>query len=462
MPMTPALDNVRRLEEWSRVSHGADPASAAAPIENVGILGAGMMGISIAAAHVEHRLPVVVSDINDTVLAGAAASIAADLPPAIRPEPQNFSGRSAKGDSPIFADTKIGTVPIGLIRTTPDPAEAARCDLVLETIVESLPAKLRLYAQLQGHVAPHAVVASNTSTILIQRLAENVADASRFCGMHFLHPVRHRRLVEIVRGPRTSDETIAAATGHVRRIGRMPIVVRDGPGFLVNRLLFPYLGEALELLREGVPADAIERAATEFGMAIGPLRLMDEIGLDIALQAGWVLAAAFPERIVSSPLLVSMVKAGRLGQKAGAGFYAYGKRSVKGDSPIFADTKIGTVPDRAIDEIIGRWIDSTGKQSSETIACRLVLPMLLEATRILEEGKVGDPRDIDLAVLFGLGFPADKGGLLWWADALGPQRILGMLSSPRPIEDRNRPTPMLETLAKTGGRFYPSLSRQLP
>jgi len=460
--MTPALDNVRRLEEWSRVSHGADPASAAAPIENVGILGAGMMGISIAAAHVEHRLPVVVSDINDTVLAGAAASIAADLPPAIRPEPQNFSGRSAKGDSPIFADTKIGTVPIGLIRTTPDPAEAARCDLVLEAIVESLPAKLRLYAQLQGHVAPHAVVASNTSTILIQRLAENVADASRFCGMHFLHPVRHRRLVEIVRGPRTSDETIAAATGHVRRIGRMPIVVRDGPGFLVNRLLFPYLGEALELLREGVPADAIERAATEFGMAIGPLRLMDEIGLDIALQAGWVLAAAFPERIVSSPLLVSMVKAGRLGQKAGAGFYAYGKRSVKGDSPIFADTKIGTVPDRAIDEIIGRWIDSTGKQSSETIACRLVLPMLLEATRILEEGKVGDPRDIDLAVLFGLGFPADKGGLLWWADALGPQRILGMLSSPRTIEDRNRPTPMLETLAKTDGRFYPSLSRQLP
>jgi 3-hydroxyacyl-CoA dehydrogenase/enoyl-CoA hydratase/3-hydroxybutyryl-CoA epimerase/3-hydroxyacyl-CoA dehydrogenase/enoyl-CoA hydratase/3-hydroxybutyryl-CoA epimerase/enoyl-CoA isomerase len=269
-------------------------------------------------------------------------------------------------------------------------------------------------------------------------------------------------VVEIVRGPRTSDETIAAATGHVRRIGRMPIVVRDGPGFLVNRLLFPYLGEALELLREGVPADAIERAATEFGMAIGPLRLMDEIGLDIALQAGWVLAAAFPERIVSSPLLVSMVKAGRLGQKAGAGFYAYGKRSVKGDSPIFADTKIGTVPDRAIDEIIGRWIDSTGKQSSETIACRLVLPMLLEATRILEEGKVGDPRDIDLAVLFGLGFPADKGGLLWWADALGPQRILGMLSSPRTIEDRNRPTPMLETLAKTDGRFYPSLSRQSP
>ncbi len=276
--MTPALENVRRLEEWSRGDHGGDSASAASPpIGNVGIIGAGMMGISIAAAHVEHQVPVVISDVNRAALAGAAASISADLPAAIRSEPQLVTA---------------------LVRTTSDAAEAARCDLVLETIIEALPAKLRLYSELQRHVTPHAIVASNTSTIPIQQLADSVADASRFCGMHFFHPVRRRRLVEIVRGPRSSEQTIAAAAAHVRRIGRMPIVVRDGPGFLVNRLLFPYLGEALELLREGVPADAIERAATEFGMAIGPLRLMDEIGLDTALQAGWVLAAAFPERIV--------------------------------------------------------------------------------------------------------------------------------------------------------------------
>ena len=423
--MTPALENVRRLEEWSRGEHGGNSALAASPpIRNVGILGAGIMGISIAAAHVEHRVPVVVSDVDRAALAGAAASIAADLPAAIRSQPQLASA---------------------LVRTTSDAAEAARCDLVLEAIVETLPAKLRLYSELQRHVAAHAIVASNTSTIPIQRLAGNVADASRFCGMHFLHPVRHRRLVEIVRGPRTSEETIAAATRHVRRIGRMPIVVRDGPGFLVNRLLFPYLGEALELLREGVSADAIERAAVEFGMAIGPLRLMDEIGLDTTLQAGWVLAAAFPERIVSSPLLVSMVKAGRLGQKAGAGFYAY-------DKPAHPAADDG--PDKNVDEIIARWIDSPAKPSNGPIAHRLILPMLLEATRVLEEGKVGDVRDVDLAVLFGLGFPADKGGLLWWADELGPRRILDMLSPLRAIAERNGPTPMLERLAKTNGRFY--------
>lgn len=423
--MTPALENVRRLEEWSRGDHGGDSASAASPpIGNVGIIGAGMMGISIAAAHIEHQVPVVISDVNRAALAGAAASISADLPAAIRSEPQLVTA---------------------LVRTTSDAAEAARCDLVLETIIEALPAKLRLYSELQRHVTPHAIVASNTSTIPIQQLAGSVADASRFCGMHFFHPVRRRRLVEIVRGPRSSEQTIAVAAAHVRRIGRMPIVVRDGPGFLVNRLLFPYLGEALELLREGVPADAIERAATEFGMAIGPLRLMDEIGLDTALQAGWVLAAAFPERIASSPLLVSMVKAGRLGKKAGAGFYLYGKPP----HPAAADG-----PDKSVAEIIARWIDAPAKPSAEPIAYRLVLAMLLEATRVLEEGKVGDVRDVDLAVLFGLGFPADKGGLLWWADALGPRRILDTFSPRRTIAERSGPTPMLERLARTNGRFY--------
>ena len=458
--MTLALDNVQRLVEWSRRDRRADFASAAPSIESVGIIGAGMMGTAIAAAHVEHRLPVVVSDADEAVLAGAVASIADELAAAIAS--RVVQGDGIQGDGPIVADTKIGRVAAGLIRAAADLAEAARCDLVLEAIVEALPAKRRLYAELQRHLASRSIVASNTSTIPIQRLAESVADVSRFCGMHFLHPVRHRLLVEIVRGPGTSDRTIAAAVAHVKRLGRMPIVVADGPGFLVNRLLFPYLGEALDLLREGVPAESIERAAAEFGMALGPLRLMDEIGLDTTLQAGWVLAAAFPERIVSSPLLVSMVKAGRLGQKAGAGFYAYGKCRAKGDRPVAADTEIGTVPDAALDAIIARWIDSPRKPPGESIACRLVLPMLLEATRILEEGKVSDPRDVDLAALFGLGFPADKGGLLWWADALGPQRILAMLASQPMTEDRNRPTPLLLAMAKCGGAFYRNLSWQLP
>jgi 3-hydroxyacyl-CoA dehydrogenase len=270
-------------------------------------------------------------------------------------------------------------------------------------------------------------------------------DPSRFCGMHFLHPVRERRLVEIVRGPQTSKTTIAAAREHVRRIGRMSIVVEDGPGFLVNRLLFPYLGEALELLRAGVPAGVIEDAAAEFGMAIGPLRLMDEIGLDTTLQAGWVLAAAFPERIISSPLLVTLVKAGHLGQKSGKGFFAY-------DDPSRLPSS-GNL-DAETERRLGRWIETSGKPPSAPIAHQLVLPMLLEATRMLEEGKIDDARHVDVAMLFGLGFPAEKGGLLWWADTLGPRRILDMLAALPAAQERHRPTPLLERMATTDGRFY--------
>ena len=293
-----ATENVRSLVEWSRRDRRMDCGSAVPPaIGNVGIVGAGMMGAAIAAAHLRHLLPVVLYDIDANVLDAAAVSIAAEM-------------RKAAGPSSPEPLSRF-------LRPTADLAEVAGCDLVLESIVETLPLKLRLLAQLQPCLSPHSIVASNTSTIPIDQLAGGLADASRFCGIHFCHPVRQRPLVEIVRGPQTSDLTIAAAVAHAERIGRIPIVVRDGPGFVVNRLLFPYLGEALELLREGASVEAIERAATDFGMAIGPLRLMDEIGLDTTLRAAWVLATAFPERIVSSPVLVSMVKAGRLGQKSG-------------------------------------------------------------------------------------------------------------------------------------------------
>jgi 3-hydroxyacyl-CoA dehydrogenase len=421
--MTRALDNVRRLVEWNRQEYGEGMASSVPlPFRSVGIVGAGMMGRAIAALHVEHRVPVVIGDANEAVLAGAAASIVGELP--------MRDGSHARDAS-------------GLIRATRDTREVAESDLVLESIVESLPVKQRLYAELQTFMSSRTILASNTSTIPIGRLAEGLADASRFCGMHFFHPVRHRPLVEIVRGPRTGNDTVAAAVAHARRIGKMPIVVNDGPGFVVNRLLFPHLGEALEMLREGVRAEAIERAAVEFGMAMGPLRLMDEIGLDTTLQAGWVLATAFPERIVASPLLVSMVKAGRLGQKTGAGFYSYAPPS----PPIIAE--------EAIEEMAARWRDDGPKSSDRSIASRLVLPMLLEATRILEENKVCDGRSIDLAALFGLGFPVDKGGLLCWADSLGAERILSTIRSDGTMGDRCRPTPMILSLAKTGGRFLP-------
>jgi 3-hydroxyacyl-CoA dehydrogenase/enoyl-CoA hydratase/3-hydroxybutyryl-CoA epimerase/3-hydroxyacyl-CoA dehydrogenase/enoyl-CoA hydratase/3-hydroxybutyryl-CoA epimerase/enoyl-CoA isomerase len=422
--MSPALDNVRRLVEWSRRDNAVD-GDAPLPIGRVGILGAGMMGTAIAAAHVQYQVPVVIHDVDPEALARAPAAVAAEL-----------------------RRTGIELPPSSLhrlVRTTADLAEVAPCDLVLEAIVEALPAKQRLYARLREHLGEHTIVASNTSTIPLERLAGGVSDVARFCGMHFLHPVRERPLVEVVRGKHTSGRTIATAVAHLRRIGRMPIVVEDGPGFVVNRLLFPYLGEALELLRIGTPAEAIERAAAEFGMALGPLRLMDEIGLDTTLRAGWVMAMAYPERIAPSPLLLAMVKAGRLGQKTGAGFYCYGTPD---------EAALSRVPDPAFAKTIAPWIEPSGQPPRERLDLRLVMPMLLEAARILEEGNVRDARAIDLAALFGLGFPADKGGLLWWANTFGLDRILAWLRSDCAAGIRCRPTPLLERLAAAGGGFY--------
>ena len=427
-PDTPnaAIEHVDWIADWNRRESSLSRGPAGPrKIGSVGVIGAGMMGTAIAAAHVRYRLPVLIHDADAEVLGRAKTSIAAELDEA---EGQFLCGSFGR-----------------FVRPTAALAEVARCDLVLESIVESVSVKLRLYRQLQRHLGEHTIVVSNTSTIPVQRLAGGLADASRFCGMHFCHPVRRRPLVEIVRGPQTSERTIAAAVAHVKRIARIPILVQDGPGFVVNRLLFPYLGEALELLREGTPIESIEEAAVKFGMAMGPLRLMDEIGLDTTLQAAWVLAAAFPERIVSSPLLVSMVKAGRLGRKTGAGFFSH-PRSTAGDAQSTVDPAVG--------ELLAPWISSSPRSAPETITWRLVLPMLLEATRILEEDKVRDVRDIDSAVLFGLGFPAKTEGLLRWADRLGAQRVVTLLQSLGAMGPRAEPTPMLRTLARTGGSFY--------
>jgi 3-hydroxyacyl-CoA dehydrogenase len=426
--LSTAMENVRGLAAWGRREPIADRQPAGRrKIGSVGILGAGMMGTAIAAAHALYRLPVVLYDANPNVLNRAGDAVAAEL-------------RRAGGHLTSESLRR-------LMRPSANLSDPANCDLVLESITESLSAKLELFAQLQKHLAGQTIVASNTSTIPLERLACGFGDPSRFCGMHFCHPVPQRPLVEIVYGRQTSNATIDAATAHVRRIGRIPMAAQDGPGFVVNRLLFPYLGAALDLLRTGAPAESIEDSAAEFGMAFGPLRLMDEIGLDTTLQAAWVLAAAFPERIASSPLLVSLIKAGRLGRKTGAGFFSYDASD---------GGRILCTVDKAIDKLMAPWIDSPSQRKPKDIIFRLILPMLLEATRILEEGLVRDARNIDLAVLFGLGFPAEKGGLLWWADSLGAERIVAMLSSFDGAAPGMEPTTMLKTLAKIGGQFYPS------
>jgi len=254
--------------------------------------------------------------------------------------------------------------------------------------------------------------------------------------------VRRMKLVEVIRGKQTSDQTIATAVAYAKRLGKLPIVINDCPGFLVNRLLFPYMNEALQLLGEGASMKEVDRASTTFGMPLGPIALYDLVGLDTALFAGRVMWEAHPDRVLLSPILPAMVKAGRLGQKSGKGFFSYQNKKKKAQS------------DPEADAFVQSYVKKGTKFTAEQLTHRLYLPMFLEATRVLQEKIVRDVRDIDLGLIFGLGFPPFKGGLLFWADTVGAAKILEMLKPLEGLGERFHPTPLLLEMAAAGKKFY--------
>lgn len=427
-PVNAALLNVFFLTDRNKKDTGIDrPGVKARAIGSVGVIGTGIMGAGIAAASLRRDLHTMITDANPDALTRGARGVLEEV----------SYDKKAKGPT-VERSVHYGA----LLHTTTSDGEIAACDLVIEAVVEQHDVKRQLYARIEPLLRPDAILASNTSSIPITKLAENLARPDKFCGIHFFNPVRKMRLVEVIRGERTSDETIATAVAYAKGLGKHPIVVNDGPGFLVNRMLFPYLNEALALVGEGAEFRAIDKAARAFGMPMGPIELYDLVGLDTALMAGRTSWEAFPDRIIPSPILPALVKAGRLGQKNGRGFFSY-------------QNKKGTAEaDPEVQRLIGDYIGEKRQHSAEEITARLFLPMLLEATRILAAGIVRDVRDVDLGLIFGLGFPPFKGGLLFWADTLGAEKILEMLAPYASNGHRMAPTPMLLDMAKTGKKFY--------
>jgi 3-hydroxyacyl-CoA dehydrogenase/enoyl-CoA hydratase/3-hydroxybutyryl-CoA epimerase/3-hydroxyacyl-CoA dehydrogenase/enoyl-CoA hydratase/3-hydroxybutyryl-CoA epimerase/enoyl-CoA isomerase len=296
--------------------------------------------------------------------------------------------------------------------------------------------------RISSHLRANAVVASNTSTIPISQLAESVNHPERFCGIHFCNPVERMPLVEVVRGKKTNDETIRSAVCYAKQIGKLPIVVNDCPGFLINRLLLLYMNEALTLYCEGVPLEQIERAAVAFGMECGPFELFDVIGVDTAMYGGKLLWEVFPERISLTPVLPAMVKRSWLGKKQGRGFYRYDDDGNRREV------------DQELQGILQSYVRHVGPRSDQQVLDRLLLAVLLEATRILEDGIVRDVRDVDAGLVFGLGFPRRCGGLLFWADGIGASQLLEMLEPLAKLGPRMQPTRLLTQMAQQGSRFY--------
>jgi len=429
-PVNAALLNVFFLTDRNKKDNGlstaAEDSPAAAEIRTAGVLGAGIMGSGIVAANLKRGVRVELADASEESLArGAAAAI----------EEASYD-RSIKGAS---VEKTLEIAPLLNVAAT---AELATCDLVIEAVVEKASVKKKIYAELEPLMASDAILATNTSTLPITGLAEGLSRPEQFCGIHFFNPVRRMKLVEIIRGVKTSDQTVATAVAYAKRLGKMPVVVNDGPGFLVNRLLFPYLNEALQMYCQGVPIAPIEKAATAFGMPMGPFALYDMVGLDTAVYAGLTMWESFPDRVPKSPLLPAMVKAGRLGRKSGKGFFSYENR------------KKTAQPDPTLEEVTSQYRTVELELEHQQITDRLILPMLLEATRVLEAGIVRDVRDVDLGLIFGLGFPPFKGGLLHWADTLGAEEIISRLAQLPGMATRSEPTTLLKSMAEQGQRFY--------
>ncbi len=288
------------------------PATAKArDVKSVGVLGSGLMGAGIATAHARRGVPAVMVDVGQDRLADG-----------LKRACQVIEGRIKIGRATLQDMQEMLT----RLSTSTSRAVFSDADVVVEAITENEALKKQAYGELKSLLRDDAILCSNTSTISITRMAEAAPHPERFVGMHFFYPVDRMELVEVIRGVKTDDDTVATIVALAKRIGKTPIVMKDCPGFLVNRVLLPYMNEAVLLLQEGASMDDIDKAATKFGMPMGPITLSDLVGLDTAYYAGQVVSTAYADRAKPTPILGELVKAGRLGNKSGSGFRKLNKK----------------------------------------------------------------------------------------------------------------------------------------
>jgi 3-hydroxyacyl-CoA dehydrogenase/enoyl-CoA hydratase/3-hydroxybutyryl-CoA epimerase len=419
-----SLVHVFRMMEAAKKDRGEVPA--ARPIRRAAVLGAGVMGGGIAQLLAAQRdLPVRMKDLDTGPLAGGMRHA------------EELLGKlvSRRRISKVEAKRKLA-----LIRPTLDYSGFASADIVIEAIVEVLEVKQRVLAEVAAVTGEETILASNTSSLSIDLIGARTPRPERVVGMHFFNPVHKMPLVEVVVGGLTSAETTQTVVELTRSLGKTPVVVRSGPGFLVNRLLTFYNCEALWMLDEGQRIERIDEAIVAWGMPMGPLALTDEVGIDVANKVGHIMADAYPDRLSLPDWVDRMIDPERLGAKTGAGLYRYekGRR---------------TEPDPGVYERLG--IAGTADPIEATaIAERAVLPMVNEAARCLDEGIVASPADVDLAMILGTGFPPFRGGLCRWADGQGLERLLDEMERlAERFGERHRPSRALREIAGAGG-FY--------
>ncbi len=421
--------NLVRIFLDSRAGGPAAPAGSVAghEVKRMGVLGAGVMGGAIAAVAVGSGIPVRLRDVGTEPLSRGLAEAHRIL-----------SGRSRRRPEAWVLSRFM------LISPTTDLTGFGGADLIVEAVVEDLEVKKQALSDVEKVVRDDCILASNTSSLSIAAIASALRRPERCVGLHFFNPADRMPLVEVVRAARSGAAAVAAAAALARRLGKTPVVVADSPGFVVNRLLMPYLAEALRAVARGGNPEEIDRTLVIFGMPVGPLALMDQIGLDVAAKVAKVLSSAFPDRLPSPAPLDALVQAGWLGVKSRAGFYQHAgrRRRVNRRAVALARSAAGATP-------------ASETATGEALVRRLLYPMINEAARLLSEGGVDSPAVIDVSMVFGTGFPPFLGGPLRWADKVGAGTIAsalnGMASRAAP---HLAPCEFLERLAASGGRFH--------
>jgi 3-hydroxyacyl-CoA dehydrogenase / enoyl-CoA hydratase / 3-hydroxybutyryl-CoA epimerase len=409
-----------------------DPISAKPrDVANAGVLGAGVMGGGIAQIVVDKTdAEVRMRDINWQAISGGMKAASKVWKRKVE------TRRMTRGEM----QRKLAR-----ISGATDWSGFARTDLVIEAVVENVQIKRQVLAEFEALAKPDAIFATNTSTIPITQIAAEAKRPENVVGMHFFNPVDRMPLVEVIRGEKTSDAAMVTVANFARKLGKTVVYCNDGPGFVVNRILGPYMNEAGFILEEGNEIASIDKAMVDFGMPMGPMALLDEVGIDVAAKVAHILGDAFGERVQASTIVDKLYADGRHGKKNGKGLYQYKDGKRQG-------------PDASVYRVIG--VGSPKPAEPKAVVERMLLAMINEASMILDEKIVASAAELDLAMIMGTGFPPFRGGLLRYADSLGTPYILARLDELSSRHGRrfvaNEP---LRRLAQRDGKFYQAYAR---
>lgn len=407
-------------------------AKNAVPVKQAAVLGAGIMGGGVAYQSASKGTPIIMKDIRPDALQ-LGLSEANKL----------FNGQVERGR----LTTEKAFKAMNAIVPALSYGEFEHVDLVVEAVVENVKIKKSVLAEVETKIADDAILTSNTSTISITELAKDLKRPENFCGMHFFNPVHRMPLVEVIRGEKTSDAAIAKTVAYAQAMGKTPVVVNDCPGFLVNRVLFPYFAGFSLMMQEGADFQVVDKTMEKFGWPMGPAYLLDVVGIDTAYHADQVMAEGFPDRMKheGTNAVDRLFELERFGQKNGKGFYTYTPDRKGKPKKVFNEE---------INELLAPVVTSQSELTEDDIVARMMIPLCIETVRCLEGNIVATAAEADMGLIYGIGFPPYLGGALHYLDQMGLQAFCDLADKYSHLGKLYEPTAKMREMAKNNDTYY--------